>query len=165
MASDILPVKEATSPDRWLGTQVAAAQRSSHDVAREEHVVADPSGEFFQKVTNAVPATAAHGAVVRPIDPPATVTPETGADHATVAAATGLCLMGFSVRESSGTAAAQFALRNGTGTGDPLLVNVTLNANESDSRWFGPGGLAAAAGIFFDLIAGAVEVQVYSAVK
>jgi hypothetical protein len=64
-------------------------------------------------------------------------------------------LMGFTSRETSGTATAFFRLRAGTVTGT-ILETVTLAAGESTSDWYGPSGIAAAGGVYYELVSGAV---------
>jgi hypothetical protein len=66
-------------------------------------------------------------------------------------------LMGFSVRESTNTSGATAALRlragNATGA---ILATVTLAQNESTSDWYGPSGIAAAGGVYFELLSGSI---------
>lgn len=83
---------------------------------------------------------------------------------AAVAAATGLRLMGYSVRESAATpAAAALNIVNGaTGAGGAPLARIKLAANESRTVWLWPG-IAADAGLSIDWIAGTVDVDLYYA--
>lgn len=83
-------------------------------------------------------------------------------DVAVAAAAAGLRLMGFSARETTAAAGAVFNLRHGTAVTDPILVTVTLGANESSREWYGPDGLAAPSGIFLDRVSGTSQVIGYS---
>jgi hypothetical protein len=71
-----------------------------------------------------------------------------------ITSATGV-LMGLSARETSGTATAFFRLRAGGATGT-ILATVTLAANESIRDWYGPSGIQATGGVYFELVAGAV---------
>jgi hypothetical protein len=66
-------------------------------------------------------------------------------------------LMGFSVKESTNTSGATAAmrLRAGNVTG-AILATVTLAQNESTSDWYGPSGIAAAGGVYFELLSGSI---------
>lgn len=83
---------------------------------------------------------------------------------AAVAAATGLRLMGFASRESAGVAAvATFRLVHGaTVAGGTTLYPVELSASESRGEWFGPDGIAVPDGISIDVIAGTVDVTLFT---
>lgn len=85
---------------------------------------------------------------------------------AAVAAATGLRLMGFSIRESASTAAvATCAVVHGaTANGGTVITRIELLPNESRSEWFGPNGIAAASGLSVDITAGTVDADLYYAV-
>lgn len=84
-------------------------------------------------------------------------------DAAAVAAATGLRLMGYAVRESAGApAVAALNLRHGTLATDPLLVPVELAANGADKQWFGPAGIHCPSGIFVDRVAGETELTIFT---
>jgi hypothetical protein len=72
--------------------------------------------------------------------------------------------MGFSVRETTGTAAAVLNLHHGTSNAGPILVTVSLGASESAREWYGPDGIAAASGIYLDRVSGTSQVSVYSKV-
>ena len=96
---------------------------------------------------------------------PATATPiATGtADVQGFAATAGLRLMGYSVRESAGSAAvAALNLRHGTTATDPLLAVSELAANGADNAWFGPQGINCPNGIFVDRVAGETELVLYT---
>lgn len=82
---------------------------------------------------------------------------------AAVAASAGLRLIGFSARESAGTAAAAtFQIVNGaTGAAAGKVFTVELNGDESRSEWFGPNGIDCANGISIDWIAGTVDVYLH----
>jgi hypothetical protein len=86
----------------------------------------------------------------------------TAARPTTLPGATGLViadttLMGYSVKESTNTAGATAAmrLRAGTVTG-AILATVTLAQNESTGDWFGPSGIAAAGGVYLELLSGSI---------
>jgi hypothetical protein len=66
-------------------------------------------------------------------------------------------LMGFSVKESTNVAGAtaSMRLRAGNVTG-AILATVTLAQNESTSDWYGPSGIAAAGGVYFELLSGSI---------
>lgn len=90
-----------------------------------------------------------------------TVATGTG-DSQVAAAATGLRLLGYSVRESAGSAAvAAFNLRNGTTDAAALLAMGELAADSEKTVWFGPNGIDAASGIFLDRVAGETTIVVY----
>ena len=96
---------------------------------------------------------------------PCTATPVASGtgDAQGVAAASGLRLMGYSARESAGSAAAaDFNLRHGDGNGDPLLVVGELAANGSDVRWLGPQGLACPDGVWVERVSGSSEFVLYT---
>lgn len=83
---------------------------------------------------------------------------------AAVAAATGLRLMGYSVRESAGTAAAAaLSIKHGaTGAGGTYVARINLAADESERMWFGPDGIDVAAnGISIDWEAGTIDVDIW----
>jgi hypothetical protein len=85
---------------------------------------------------------------------PATPTNLPGASSA-VTSVDGV-LMGFSVREAAGTpAAAAMRLRAGSATGT-ILATVTLAAGESVRDWFGPNGITATGGVYFELVYGTI---------
>ncbi len=82
-------------------------------------------------------------------------------DELVVGAAAGLRLMGFSCQEATGSATANFYLRNGTNNSGALLYAVTVAANESRGEWFGPAGIASASGIWIERVSGNVLVVTY----
>lgn len=86
------------------------------------------------------------------------------ADVAAVAAATGLRLLGYSVRESAGSAAvASFNLRNGSTVAGAIVAVEELAADTAKTVWFGGNGIACASGIFLDRVAGDTEIVIYHA--
>lgn len=73
-------------------------------------------------------------------------------------------LMGYAIRETTGTqgATAQVKFRSGTTvSGTPLGSGVTLVANESVREWFGPAGITVPTAVFLERISGNTEVTVY----
>ena|SRR3990167_4210456 len=77
------------------------------------------------------------------------------ASYQGLAASTGRVLKGFFIKESAGTPGyAKIALHRGTLVGDPVIGFVNLAPGESDVRWFAPGGIEAAAGVFVEVVSG-----------
>lgn len=105
---------------------------------------------------------------VVPVDAGAvTATPHAAktADVQGVAAADGLRLVGYSIRESASSAAvATVRLRNGTADTDPILALIELAANASAQVTLPDGGLDAEDGIFVEVVAGEVDIVLYSKV-
>lgn len=80
---------------------------------------------------------------------------------AVVAAAAGLRLLGYSVKEV-GAAAASFEIVNGaTGAAGALLIPVALVADEVRTVWLGHQGIASAAGLSVDHLAGTFDIVLY----
>lgn len=73
-------------------------------------------------------------------------------DEQGVAAATGLRLMGYSIKETA-AAAATVQLCHGTAN-TTVMVNENLAASASVVRWFGPQGIPCAAGIYIERLTG-----------
>ena len=67
---------------------------------------------------------------------------------------------GFSVRETSGAAAAMLRIHEGTNATGDILDVIDLKAGESAREWYGPQGIDADGGIFVDVVSGAVEGSV-----
>ena len=87
-----------------------------------------------------------------------------GADvDAAVAAVAGLRLLGYSVRESHGTAAiATLSIVNGaTGAAAGKIVFIELAANKSETVWFGPQGIACPLGLSVDWVAGLADLTLH----
>jgi hypothetical protein len=82
-------------------------------------------------------------------------------DQAIAAAAAGTRFMGFSVRETTGTTPALLNFRRGTSNIDPIMVSITLGANESAREWYGPDGIAAAEGIWLERVTGTIQATGY----
>lgn len=71
-------------------------------------------------------------------------------------------LYGWSVTESAGSPAiATAVLRNGTGTGDPIVAIASVPASGKDFQWFGPNGITCTGGLFLDRTGGSTTVVVY----
>lgn len=96
----------------------------------------------------------------------ATTTPvASGTGDAQILPATAnLRLLGFTSKEDTGSASAEFVLRHGTSASDPPLAHVTLGSNESTRDWFGPGGMIASSGIYLDRISGTTEISIQTVV-
>lgn len=86
---------------------------------------------------------------------------EATTDEAIAPALANTRLIGFSARETTGTAGAVFNLRHGTSNAGALLATVSLGANESAREWWGPDGLAAAGGIWLERVSGQLVVIGY----
>ena len=93
-----------------------------------------------------------------------TTTVEAGtADAQGVAAASGLRLMGYSVRESAGSPdVATLNLRHGSADTDPIVALINLAASGSDSQWFGPQGLPVEGGVFVDRLTGNSTITLHT---
>ena len=85
---------------------------------------------------------------------------------AAVAANANLVFMGYSSKESAGIpAAATFRIVHGaTGAGGTAVVNVNHALSTSDTKWFGPNGIACPNGISIDWLTGQVDVEIYYAI-
>ncbi len=70
-------------------------------------------------------------------------------------------LVGFSLRETTGTTDATVILRDGADSAAPLVAVVQLAPGESVRDWFGPGGLGVSEGIYVHVSAGTIEGAVY----
>lgn len=82
-----------------------------------------------------------------------------------VAAVTGLRLMGYSVRESSGTpAVATLNIRHGTANTHTVLCPISLVASTTNGQWFGPQGIPAASGLYLERVSGNSTVTLFTAV-
>jgi len=65
-------------------------------------------------------------------------------------------LLGYAVRETSGSAAALIRLHDGPDTGGDVIMSISLAAGESARDWFGPGGIGVSYGLAVEVVAGAV---------
>ena len=85
-------------------------------------------------------------------------------DFTVQAAASGLRIMGFTVREDAATAAvATVVLRHdadGTCNATGVFAYIELAANQSVTMEFGRAGLQAASGVCADVLAGSVSLNV-----
>lgn len=86
-----------------------------------------------------------------------TIAAATG-DEAGLAAATGLRLMGYSIRETA-AAVATLNIEHGTANSSPVLAAENLAAAGSVVRWFGPQGLPCASGIWIERLTGTTQVH------
>lgn len=66
-------------------------------------------------------------------------------------------LMGYSVKESTGSASAELDVYNSTAATGLLVIPMTLTAGQSAEDWFGPQGLEMSVGIFCNVASGAVS--------
>lgn len=89
---------------------------------------------------------------------------EAATDEAIAGAAANTRLVGFSARETTGTAGAVFNIRHGTSNAGALLVTVSLGPNESAREWYGPDGIAAASGLWLERVTGQTSFVGYSKV-
>lgn len=82
---------------------------------------------------------------------------------AAVAAAAGLRLMGFNVRESKSSAAVCTGrvIHGATGATAAPLHTFELAADTEKTYWFGPQGIACASGLSVDHIAGEFDIILY----
>lgn len=82
---------------------------------------------------------------------------------AAVAADKGLVLLGYSIRESAGSAAVATAyiVNGATGAAAGKVVYVELAANASETVWFGEQGIACPLGLSIDHVAGTLDVALY----
>ena len=67
------------------------------------------------------------------------------------------CLVhGIGVKETTGTTAAVFNLRGGSGTSGILGLPYTLSGGQSVREWFGEAGLTFVEGLFLEVVTGTV---------
>lgn len=81
----------------------------------------------------------------------------TGSDQAVSANPSHYC--GFTIRETSGSAAAVVRVFDGTSATGTVLEEVSLAQGESRSECY-PGGIRATIGIYVDVVSGAVAGSV-----
>jgi hypothetical protein len=91
-----------------------------------------------------------------------TIAAATG-DEAGKAAATGLRLMGISIRETAG-AVATLNIEHGTANSSPVMLAVNLAAAGSVVQWFGPQGLPCPSGIWIERLTGTTQVHLITSV-
>jgi|GEM_PF-6712720 hypothetical protein len=70
-------------------------------------------------------------------------------------------IAGFSVRETTGAAAALVKLHDGADIGGDLVMTISLSAGESARDWFWPGGISLTYGLFCEVTTGAIEGVAY----
>lgn len=68
---------------------------------------------------------------------------------------------GYSIRETTGAAAAVVRIRDGFDATGDLLLTIALPAAGSAVEWFMPGGIAFTVGCFLEVVSGAVEGAVH----
>ena len=84
-------------------------------------------------------------------------------DEAGIAAAHGLRLMGYSVRETA-AAVATLNLEHGTANSSPVLAAINLAASVTKDAWFGPQGLPCEGGIWIERLTGTTQVHLITTV-
>lgn len=72
-------------------------------------------------------------------------------------------IAGFTVRETSGAAAAVVNLRDGSDASAPLLATIALPSGTGAQEWFLPGGIKFTRGLYVDVAAGSAIGVVYTA--
>lgn len=70
-------------------------------------------------------------------------------------------LMGWSVRESSGSAAAVIRLRNGHTTDGAIAASIGLATSGSTTDTAGPDGVWCDSGLYLEVVSGAVEASIW----
>jgi hypothetical protein len=123
-----------------------------------------PASLGQQTMANSLAVTLASNQSVLTVDEPAfnvatavDAGDEATTDEAIIGAAANTRLIGFSARETTGTAAAVFNIRHGTSNAGTLLVSVSLGVSESTREWYGPDGIAAASGIWLERVSGQIQ--------
>lgn len=82
---------------------------------------------------------------------------------AAVAAAPGLRLMGYSIKETAGVAAQFEVVHGATGAGGAGLgADHNLAANGDVAKWFGPAGIKVPNGLSVKRTAGTAKVALYT---
>ncbi|HVD03182.1 MAG TPA: hypothetical protein VNF75_03480 [Candidatus Dormibacteraeota bacterium] len=69
---------------------------------------------------------------------------------------------GFSLRETTGAAAATVDIYDGGGTGGTLVAALDLAQGASDQLWLGDNGVLMVQGIYLSVVAGSVRGAVYA---
>lgn len=80
---------------------------------------------------------------------------------AAVAAATGLRLMGYTVRETAAAVASAKIVNGATGAAAGKVAEIGLVASGGQAIWFGPLGIPCPLGISINRIAGTMGVVIY----
>jgi hypothetical protein len=83
--------------------------------------------------------------------------------NATVAAAIGLRLIGYSIKETAGVPAATTGriMHGATVAGGTSVINFNLALSTSDTKWFGPDGIACPNGISVDWLTGQFDITLF----
>ena len=68
--------------------------------------------------------------------------------------------IGFSFRETSGSATATIRVYDGTTAAGTLLDTIQLTAAESAREWYGPQGIRFTSGLYVDVVTGDIEGSV-----
>lgn len=85
-------------------------------------------------------------------------------DEAGIAGATGLRLMGYSIKETAG-AVATLLLRHGDAVSDTIFAAENFAAAGSVTRFFGPQGLPVEDGVFIERLTGTTAVTLWTMVS
>ena len=84
-------------------------------------------------------------------------------DEAGIAAAHGLRLMGWSVRETA-AAVATLNIQHGAASATPIMAAINLAAAGSDKAWYGPQGLPCAGGVWIERLTGTTQVHLITTI-
>lgn len=85
-------------------------------------------------------------------------------DEVGIAAAAGLRLMGYSIKETAG-AVATLLLRHGVVVGGAVMAAENFAAAGSETRWFGPQGIPISGGVFIERLTGTTAVTLWTQVQ
>lgn len=77
---------------------------------------------------------------------------------------TAVLLVGWSIRESTGSAVATVELEGNQGTGDPHVGEIQLASGASETKFLGDEGVLCEGGLNLHVIAGSVSGCVYARV-
>lgn len=122
----------------------------------ENPVITSSVGQFISVISS----TSVDGTLINQAATTTDVSAATSSSLA-VAAAAGLRLMGWTVRETAG-ASGEIALRQGSSTGTKLMDRI-YTATQSFTDWFGDTGLGASAGVYVDRsVLGTAEIEIYT---
>jgi|SRR5215472_18391170 len=70
-------------------------------------------------------------------------------------------LMGYSARETTGSAAATARLIDGGDSGGTALAYPAAPSGLGDHEWFGPQGLPITAGLYLSVLSGTMDITVW----
>lgn len=168
-------IRSVGTADGGDGTGVLACGMTGYDGANYQTVLTDSSGNVLVKI---VGGSAAIGTVNSKItNAPGAATVNSGStsqstDFDLVTAASNLRLIGISIRESAGTAAAATVIirvgnvSGGNCTGNPIGF-FELNGDQSIQipDYGGGRGLSVAAGVCADVVSGTVDANAFSIVE